>query len=167
MRKKHCLPLTVEEKIKEVREGNITQTIRPVSENTPKLEGHWVMFHGWEGKPYRSSWSWRSPYWQIIKTFKIKFDTDLMYTRVIEDPYKTHRRDYPSVLKKTNEGEEFYRLSPDQAHKLAIEDGIVDYWTLFEDLRDMYGKPIYNMTFKPIIWNPDIVLDDGGDIDGI
>lgn len=159
MREKHCLPLTCEEKIEEVREKEITQTIRPVSESTPKLKGHWVMFHGWEGRPYHSSWSWRTPYWKICETARIKFDTELMYTRLFEEPYKTHKKDYPSVLMKRKLDGKFYRLSPSQAHDLAIEDGLPDYWTLFETLRGMYGKPVYKMTFKPIIWNPEITLE--------
>ncbi len=29
------------------------------------------MFHGWQGKPYRSKWSFRTPYWNVIEALPI------------------------------------------------------------------------------------------------
>ena len=54
----HYKALTYEPKISGVRDGSIRQTIRP----KPRREinvGDTITFHGWQGKPYRSPWSWR------------------------------------------------------------------------------------------------------------
>ena len=74
--RKHNLPLTVPKKIPAVRKGDCTQTIRPESSSKPKEVGDLIRLHGWEGRPYRSKWSWRAPtegYWVIRETFKIEF----------------------------------------------------------------------------------------------
>ena len=47
---------TYEPKIKAVQTGKCTQTIRP--KHTVKV-GDKIQFHGWEGRPYWSRWSWR------------------------------------------------------------------------------------------------------------
>ena len=52
------LPLTYTPKIKPVLEEKCTQTIRPGRRYHVK---DYVAFHGWEGKPYRSGWSFRTP----------------------------------------------------------------------------------------------------------
>jgi hypothetical protein len=80
MPRTHIKALTYAPKIPGVLSGKITQTIRPlpvspVIYNRPTLEqrekmrrkqklgtvrpGDSILFHGWEGKPYRSPWSWR------------------------------------------------------------------------------------------------------------
>lgn len=56
---KFNLPLTYAPKISGVREGWIRQTIRV---GRKFRVGDLVSFHGWEGKPYRSKWSFRTPY---------------------------------------------------------------------------------------------------------
>ena len=63
MTRKHILPLTYLPKIPAVLEGRCTQTIRTGREFQV---GDLVMFHGWEGRPYRSKWDFRTPYWEII-----------------------------------------------------------------------------------------------------
>jgi hypothetical protein len=62
--KKYNLPLTYPPKIPKVLSGECPQTIRPGSKF--KI-GDLVSFHGWSGKPYRSSWSFGSPpkYWEL------------------------------------------------------------------------------------------------------
>lgn len=62
MTHKHILPLTYKPKIQAVREGRCRQTIRA---GRKFQVGDLVMFHGWEGKPYRSKWSFRTPWWKI------------------------------------------------------------------------------------------------------
>lgn len=57
MTRKRILPLTYPPKVGPVREGKYTQTIRP---GRKFRIGDLVMFHGWEGKPYRSKWSFRT-----------------------------------------------------------------------------------------------------------
>lgn len=57
--KKHNLSLTYAPKIAGVRAGTIRQTIRTGRKFSV---GDLVSFHGWEGKPYRSRWSFRTPY---------------------------------------------------------------------------------------------------------
>lgn len=55
---KHIKAFTYEPKIPDVICGNCVQTIRPEGKN-PVEVGDIIIFHGWEGKPYRSKWSWR------------------------------------------------------------------------------------------------------------
>jgi len=62
--KKWNLALTYEPKIKSVLSGRCKQTLRIGS----KFQvGDLVSFHGWEGKPYRSKWSFRTPYFELIE----------------------------------------------------------------------------------------------------
>lgn len=62
MPRTHVKALTYAPKIPGVLSGKITQTIRPYLRNAPEKavsSGDFILFHGWEGKPYRSPWSWR------------------------------------------------------------------------------------------------------------
>ena len=43
-------------KIEGVKDGTITQTIRP---GMKLRKGDEILFHGWSDKPYRSPWNWR------------------------------------------------------------------------------------------------------------
>lgn len=71
MTRKHVLPLTYKPKIQGVREGKYTQTIR----HGRKFKvGDLVSFHGWEGRPYRSKWSFRTPYFRVIEAHPIWID---------------------------------------------------------------------------------------------
>lgn len=55
---KHIKAFTYEPKIEAVRNGTCRQTIRPLGKR-PAESGDIILFHGWEGRPYRSRWSWR------------------------------------------------------------------------------------------------------------
>ena len=50
------MALTYETKIEKVRNGECTQTIR---KGRKVSEGDLIQFHGWEGRPYHTKWSWR------------------------------------------------------------------------------------------------------------
>lgn len=53
---KLVMAITYPPKIKPVKDGRCTQTIRKgrrVSEDDE------ILFHGWPGRPYRSTWDWR------------------------------------------------------------------------------------------------------------
>ena len=63
--RKWNLPLTYEPKIQPVIDGTIRQTIREVGKAGKKAEGDLISLHGWSGKPYRSPWSFRTPYQEI------------------------------------------------------------------------------------------------------
>lgn len=52
------MPITYKPKIIPIRHGDCRQTIRKVGKKTI-CRGDVVTFHGWEGIPYRSKWSWR------------------------------------------------------------------------------------------------------------
>jgi len=54
--KKFVLAITYEPKIAAVLHGSCRQTIRRGDRFS---EGDEVLFHGWEGTPYRTPWSWR------------------------------------------------------------------------------------------------------------
>jgi len=60
---KKWIPLTYQPKISKVLSGEITQTIRV---NSDLLPADWIAFHGWSGRPYRSPWSFRTPYLDVI-----------------------------------------------------------------------------------------------------
>jgi hypothetical protein len=70
------LPLTYAPKIAGVLEGKITQTIRV---NTILEVGDQIAFHGWEGTPYKSPWSFRTPYMDIIWAEPIRIHADFIY----------------------------------------------------------------------------------------
>jgi len=68
MTRKWNIPLTYEPKIAGVCDGTIRQTIRVGRKFSP---GDLVSFHGWEGKPYRSPWSFRTPYLELTEVYLI------------------------------------------------------------------------------------------------
>ena len=70
--RKFNLPLTYKPKIPGVIEGSIRQTIRPGRKFSP---ADLVAFHGWEGIPYRSKWSFRTPYTSLIEVLDIEIET--------------------------------------------------------------------------------------------
>ena len=55
----HRMGMTYEPKIEGVRNGTIRQTIRKLNPKHPFKLGDRLLIHGWEGRPYRSKWSWR------------------------------------------------------------------------------------------------------------
>lgn len=61
--RKWNIPLTYAPKIPGVINGTIWQTIRVGRKFSV---GDLVSFHGWEGKPYRSRWSFRTPHYRLI-----------------------------------------------------------------------------------------------------
>jgi hypothetical protein len=62
------LPLTYIPKIPGVLAGTITQSIRI---DTDLKEGDSIAFHGWQGKPYRSSWSFRTPFMTVTMAMPV------------------------------------------------------------------------------------------------
>jgi hypothetical protein len=67
--RKRCIPLTYAPKIPGVIAGDIRQTIRI---DADYQIGDLISFHGWEGKPYRSHWSFRTPYFPVRLAEPIK-----------------------------------------------------------------------------------------------
>jgi hypothetical protein len=68
--KKHNIALTYAPKIEAVLDGRCTQTIRAGR----RFEvGDLVSFHGWEGVPYRSKWSFKTPYKKILEVYNVRF----------------------------------------------------------------------------------------------
>jgi len=73
--RKWNLPLTYRPKIARVASGEIRQTIRP---GLKYQVGDQVSFHGWEGQPYRSRWTGRTRYYELIHVSDITvYPTDL------------------------------------------------------------------------------------------
>jgi len=66
-------PLTYAPKIPGVLEGTIRQTIR-VGQRL--AAGDRILFHGWAGTPYRSKWSFRTPYFTLIAVIPIRIRPD-------------------------------------------------------------------------------------------
>jgi len=131
--KKHILPLTYKPKIPDVLSGKCTQTIRPISYTKSKQVNDLVMFHGWSGKPYRSKWSFRTPYWKIKESFDIYFQK--------------------SVIRKANGNDEFHNLSINEMNELAVLDGFKNSNELINEFRRMYGDKFFDTVFTVIRWN--------------
>jgi hypothetical protein len=73
MTRKWNIPLTYAPKIAGVLDGTITQTIRTGRKFSV---GDLVSFHGWEGRPYRSKWSFRTPYAPLETVIPIQIRPD-------------------------------------------------------------------------------------------
>ena len=54
--RKYVMAITYEPKIEPVKDGRCKQTIRI---GRKVAVGDEILFHGWEGRPYHSKWSWR------------------------------------------------------------------------------------------------------------
>ena len=61
-------PLTYAPKIPGVLDGTIRQAIRV---GQKLAAGDRILFHGWAGTPYRSKWSFRTPYFTLIAVIPI------------------------------------------------------------------------------------------------
>lgn len=71
------IALTYSPKIPGVLSGDISQTIRI---NSDLLPFDWIAFHGWSGRPYRSPWSFRTPYLDVVRAEPIFiFDDGIAY----------------------------------------------------------------------------------------
>ena len=134
---KHILPLTYEPKIPDVLSGKCTQTIRPISYTKAKKVNDLVMFHGWSGKPYRSKWSFRTPYWRITKVFDVRFN------------YENNG----AILRKAGSDDYFFDLSVDEMNTIAILDGFENIKEMITEFYGMYGENIYEMIFTVIRWD--------------
>lgn len=78
--KKYNLPLTYAPKISAVLSGECTQTIRVGN----KFQvGDLISFHGWEGRPYHSKWSFRTPYKEIHTVWNVKlFNGGILFPEI-------------------------------------------------------------------------------------
>ena len=129
---KHILPLTYEPKIPDVISGKCTQTIRPMSNKKEKSKGDFVMFHGWAGKPYRSKWSFRTPYWEL--------------TEVITVDIREHAMGY-------YEGNTLMGINTEIINSVAMADGFIDYEHMYNQFVKMYGKRfLENNKFQVLQW---------------
>jgi len=70
------LPLTYKPKIQAVLDGKCRQSIR--AGRKIKIWDD-VSFHGWDGKSYRSKWSWRTPYFTVTLAEPIIIHNDGIY----------------------------------------------------------------------------------------
>ncbi len=68
----YWLPLTYKPKIEGVCSGTIRQTIR--GERMYKVDDS-VAFHGWEGTPYHSKWSFRTDFFRLKEVIDILITT--------------------------------------------------------------------------------------------
>lgn len=66
-------PLTYAPKIQGVLDGTIRQMIRV---GQKLAAGDRILFHGWAGTPYRSPWSFRTPYFTLIAVIPIRIRPD-------------------------------------------------------------------------------------------
>jgi hypothetical protein len=71
----HYIALTYEPKIAAVRQGTVRQTIRRVGKRVYRV-GDKVVLHGWEGKPYRSPWNWRTEEFTLKEVEEVILDDE-------------------------------------------------------------------------------------------
>ena len=55
---RHVMAITYEPKVFPLRYGGCRQTIRRIGKKNIS-RGDVITFHGWQGRPYRSKWSWQ------------------------------------------------------------------------------------------------------------
>ena len=79
---KHWIPLTYQPKIPGVLSGKIRQTIRT---GQKYRVGDEVAFHGWEGKPYRSRWSFRTRYFPVKQAKPVVITPDGICLDILSD----------------------------------------------------------------------------------
>ena len=128
---KHILALTYEPKIPDVQSGKCTQTIRPCSQR-PRNKNDRIMFHGWEGKPYNSKWSFRTPYWEIMEVIPIH----ISWNQVIINPWLDSER----------------MMTNEEMQDIAQRDGFKNYGELYNEFVRMYKSRLEQMIFEIIRW---------------
>ncbi len=79
MTRKYWIPLIYTPKIPGLRVGKYIQTFRA---GRRFKVGDLVAFHGWEGVPYHSNWSWRTPFWPLYQVDDILIFRDGIKTRI-------------------------------------------------------------------------------------
>lgn len=130
------LPLTYKPKIPGVLAGTINQSIRF---DTDLQEGDFIRFHGWDGIPYRSKWSFRTPYLQLTTAMPVNIrKNDSFY--------------FPETEEKYSQPSEFL-------NNLAAQDGIDPPTTeeLIRVLRAMHGGG--TLHGKILRWDPKPFLE--------
>lgn len=133
---KHILPLTYKPKIPGVINGKCTQTVRPISYTKPKNKGDLLMFHGWSDKPYRSKWSFRTPYWEITQSFDVHFEM----------------HDGNITIRKADEYLNFHTVSEKEKNRLAVLDGFKNIEEMIAEFLRMYGDDLWEKMFTVIRW---------------
>lgn len=136
--------LTYEPKVQAVIEGSCTQTIRPGW----NIEvGDMIGFHGWEGKPYRSKWTWRAGPYQVIESQHIRVYEDM----ILFFPYECFRDGFSATFAPPWEHQHIYQLArddfiaPRKGERSASGEG------LKEVLKGFYGK-LEGQKFQVIKW---------------
>ena len=124
------LPLTYKPKIPGVLTGWITQSIRI---DTDLQVGDSIAFHGWQGKPYHSPWSFRTPYCEITYAEDILITSTTIYLV---------------------EKDEILKVDSTKMYQLAFLDGIypVTGKELIRVLRSMHEEGM--LTGKILRWDP-------------
>lgn len=69
------LPLTYKAKIEPVRTYKCRQTIR-IQKKIKWEVGDYIAFYDWSSVPYRSPWSWRTPYMRVNTVLPLKVRED-------------------------------------------------------------------------------------------
>jgi hypothetical protein len=155
---KKWLPLTYSPKIEPVLNKEITQTIRIKSKYHI---GDQIAFYGWEGRPYRSLWSFRTPYWRLYYVKNIT----ILNAGIIAG---FDREEFDPEFKEERYGDSNYRATLwlwDELNWLAQKDGIVpnlykpEYlgYELREILCDMNGSMAWSesgVEAQVIRWKP-------------
>lgn len=129
------IPLTYQPKIPGVLSGEIRQTIRI---NSDLLPSDWIAFHGWSGRPYRSPWSFRTPYLDVIRAEPVFiFDDGIAYEGTTA----------------------FYKIGDPTLDRLAALDGIqpATGQELIRVIHQMHGPGA--LKGKIITWDPKPILE--------
>ena len=138
---KHVKAFTAEFKIASVRSGDCCQTIRRKSKTKPVTGGDSILFHGWEGKPRHSKWSWR---------MRVEV-SEVMDVSIYESGiYQYH---YPII--KNNH---WSNWESETTNELAKRDGFKNGAEMKEWFMEHYGKILREENrFQIIRWYPEVM----------
>ena len=127
---KHVMAITYNPKIQAVLDGSCRQTIR---KGLNVSAGDEILFHGWEGRPYRSKWSWRlrvvvSNVYNIkVSDYGIQFFSS-KYMRAWWSPYVEHLAKLDFISPATGEELKNVLFGLNGAPKTPQEYQIVRWW---------------------------------------
>lgn len=133
----HILSMTYQPKIEGVRNGTIRQTIRIYNPKRPFKVGDKLLIHGWEGRMYRSPWSWRME--EVVKELdRLDCDSDVW---VLWDNYDLKHEGFCSAVNP-------YECQHDVIDAIAKADGISPATGL--ELKNVLERYHGKFTDKPV-----------------
>ena len=160
---RHVKSFTYGPKIQAVRSGECKQTIRPLG-SRPVNQGDIITFHGWDGQPYRSKWSWRVmavvsgvEYIGLTKTGFYTVSKTIPYPEMMYYKFHTWDSRKGNDLAKLDfiqppTGKELGKLF-NSMYKLPDRDSEIDKPTKFQVIKwSIYAYRISDTSLSTAVW---------------